>query len=111
MFMPHASGFRYIVQACCSLTVWPEWHALHVETGRTLGSFIFEDILCRWGAVGEIVTDNGTAYVAALDWLSSRYGIRHICISAYDLRANGIVKQQHRTIRDSLVKACDGDAS
>jgi hypothetical protein len=40
-----------------------------------LGSFIFEDILCRWGAVGEIVTDNGMAYIAALDWLSSRYGI------------------------------------
>jgi hypothetical protein len=75
MFMPHASGFRYIVQARCSLTAWPEWCALRVETGRTLGSFIFEDILCRWGAVGEIVTDNGTTYVAALDWLSSRYGI------------------------------------
>ena len=73
--MPHASGFRYIVQARCSLTAWPEWCALRVETGRTLGSFIFEDILCRWGAVGEIVTDNGTTYVAALDWLSSRYGI------------------------------------
>ena len=98
MFMPHASGFRYIVQARCSLTAWPEWHALRVKTGHTLGSFIFEDILCQWGAVGEIVTDNGTAYVAALDWLSSRYGIRHIRISAYNSRANSIVKRQHRTI-------------
>jgi transposase InsO family protein len=111
MFMPHASGFRYIVQARCSLTAWPEWRALRVETGRTLGSFIFEDILCRWGGVGEIVTDNGTAYVAALDWLSRRYGIRHIRISAYNSRANGIVERQHRSIRDSLVKACNGDTS
>ena len=55
--------------------------------------------------------DNGTAYVAVLDWLSSRYGIRHIRISAYNSRANGIVERQHRTIRDSLVKACDSDAS
>jgi hypothetical protein len=111
MFMPHASGFRYIVQARCSLTAWPKWHALRVETGRTLGSFIFEDILCRWGAVREIVTDNGTTYVVVLDWLSSRYGIRHIRISAYNSRANGIVERQHRTICNSLVKACDGDAS
>jgi len=111
MFMPPAGGFRYITQACCSLTTWPEWHALRIETGRTLGMFLFEDILCRWGAVKEIVTDNGTPYVATLDWLADRYGIRHIHISPYNSRANGIVERQHRTIRDSLVKACKGDDS
>jgi hypothetical protein len=111
MFMPHAGGFRYIVQARCSLTAWPEWRALRTETGRTLGAFLFEEILCRWGAVEEIVTDNGTAYVAALDWLAKRYDIRHIQISAYNSRANGIVERQHRTIRESIVKACEGDVS
>jgi hypothetical protein len=39
-----------IVQARCSLTAWPEWRALRMETGRTIGAFIFEEILCRWGA-------------------------------------------------------------
>src|SRR5712671_4554529 len=111
MFMPPAAGLRYLVQARCSLTAWPEWRALRTETGRTLGAFIFDDILCRWGAVSEIVTDNGTAYIAALDWLAHRYGIRHIRISAYNSRANGIVERQHRTIRESLVKACEGDIS
>jgi hypothetical protein len=75
MLMPHAAGFRYIVQARCSLTAWPEWRVLQVETGRTLAAFIFEDLLCRWGAVEEIVTDNGTAFIAALDTLANRYGI------------------------------------
>jgi hypothetical protein len=111
MFMLHTSSFWYIVQARCLLTAWPEWRALRVKTGWTLGSFIFEDILCRWGGVGEIVMDNRTAYVAALDWLSRRYGIWHIWISAYNLHANSIVEQQHRSIRDSLVKACNGDTS
>jgi hypothetical protein len=69
MFMPHASGYQYIVQARCSLTVWPEWHAFHMETGHTLGVFLFEEVLCRWRAVTEIVTNNGAAFVAALDWL------------------------------------------
>ena len=41
------------------------------------------------------MTDNGTAYVAALEWLAKRYGIRHIRISAYNSRANGIVERQH----------------
>jgi hypothetical protein len=111
MFMPHASGYQYIVQARCSLTAWPEWHALCTETGRTLGAFLFEEILCRWEAVEEIVTDNGTAFVAALNWLKQRFGIRHIRISAYNSRVNGIVERQHRTIRESIVKACEGNAS
>jgi hypothetical protein len=75
MFMPPASGFHYLVQACCSLTAWPKWRALQMETGHTIGTFIFEEILCRWGAVSKIVTDNSSAYVAALDWLADKYGI------------------------------------
>jgi len=82
-----------------------------METGCTLSSFIFEEILCRWGAVGEIVTDTRTTDVVVLDWLSSRYGIHPICISAYNSHANGIVKWQHRTIRDSLMKACNSNTS
>ena len=69
MFMPHASGSRYIVQARCSLTAWPEWRALHTETRHTLSAFLFEEVLCCWGAVQEIVTNNGTAFVAALNWI------------------------------------------
>jgi hypothetical protein len=76
-----------------------------------LGAFIFDNILCRWGAVSKIVTDNGTTYIAALDWLANRYGIQHICISAYNSQANSIVKCQHRTICESLVKVCEGDIS
>jgi transposase InsO family protein len=109
MLMPPAGGYRYIVQARDSLTAWPEWRALRTETAHTLAAFIFEEILCRWGAVEEIVTDNGTAFVAALDRLAERHGIRHIRISAYNSRANGIVERQHRTIRESIVKACGGE--
>ena len=59
----------------------------------------------------QIVTDNGTAYVAALDWLAERYGIHHIRILPYNSQANGIVERQHRTVRESIFKACDGDDS
>ena len=46
MFMPLVQGYRYIVQARCSLTAWPEWRKLKKENSRTLGTFIFEEILC-----------------------------------------------------------------
>jgi hypothetical protein len=61
--------------------------------------------------VEEIITDNGMAYVSVMQWLVDRYGIKHIRISAYNSRANGIVKQQHCTIHDLIVKACEGNIS
>ena len=82
---------------------------LCTETGCTLSAFIFEEILCRWGGLEEIVTDNRTPFIAALDWLAQTYHIHHIRISAYNSQANGIVERSHRTIHDSLVKACNGD--
>lgn len=109
MMMPPANKFRYIVQARCSLTSWPEWRPLRRENQQTLGDFIFEEILCRWGGVEEIVTDNGTPFIAAVDYLAERYGIRHIRISAYNKQANGAVETKHFDVREALMKLCDNE--
>jgi hypothetical protein len=92
MFMPRAGGFRYIVQARCSLTSYPEFRVLRKETGSALGAFIFEELLCRWGALEEIVTDNGQPFIEALNYLANCYGITHIWISPYNSQANGPVE-------------------
>jgi hypothetical protein len=69
------------------------------------------DILCRWGALTEIVLDNGAPYVKALDYLAKRYHIHHIRISGYNSCANGIVERSHFEVRQALFKAADGDQS
>jgi len=109
MHMPPSSSFRYICQARCSLTYYPEFRMLRAETAKTLGDWIFEDILCRWGSLREIVTDNGPAFLKALAYLSKRYHINHIRISGYNSRANGMVERSHFDVRQSLFKAVDGD--
>ena len=107
--MPQIGNYRYVVHARDSLTAWPEWRALTSETGVTLGNFIFEEILCRWGAVADIVTDNGPAFVSAVDHISSKYGIHHIRISGYNSQANGLIERQHFPVHESIMKTCDGD--
>jgi hypothetical protein len=109
MHMPPAGGFRYIAQGRCSLTHYPEFRMLRAESAKTLGDWIFEDILCRWGALSEIVSDNGAPYIKALDYLAKRYHIHHIRISGYNSRANGTVKRSHFDVRQALFKAADGD--
>ncbi|GBE84319.1 hypothetical protein SCP_0602970 [Sparassis crispa] len=91
MLMPRAGEYRYI------------------ENGWTLGAFIFEEILCRWGAVAEIVTDNSSAFVQALDYLAQQYKIHHIRISPYNSQANGLVEHRHLDVCEAAMKTCLGD--
>ena len=108
MHFPQSNGCKYIVQGRCSLTHFVEFRALHAETAVTLGEWLFQDILCRWGTISEIVKENGPAFVKALDYLKKKYHIVHIRISGYNSRANGIVERSHFDVRQALCKAVDG---
>jgi hypothetical protein len=106
--MPASGGFKYIVEGRCSLIQWPEFRMLRNEKGVALGNWIHQDILCRWGGLREIVTDNGTPFLNALAYLSKKFHINHIRISGYNSRANGLVERPHFDVRQSLFKAVDG---
>jgi hypothetical protein len=82
---------------------------LRSENASALASFIFEEILCRWGPLSEIVTDNGSSFVQALDLLSAKYHIQHIRISPYNSQANGIVERRHYDVREAIMKSTLGD--
>jgi len=84
---------------------------LQHENSCTLGSFVFEDILCHWGAVEEIVTDNGPAFVQVVEYLSKQYHINYICISPYNSHANGPVEQCYFDVQESLIKVSNGKES
>jgi len=111
MLMPTVNKFCYLIQAHCALSSWPEWRPLWKENEKTLGDFIFKDILCRWGGVAEIVTDNGPAFVAVAGYLSKKYGIHHIKISPYNSQANSVVEWKHFDICESLMKPCNNKHS
>ncbi len=92
MHLPPSKGYKYIIQGRCSLTSYPEWRKLRSENGEAIAKWIYEDVLCRWGALSEIVTDNGPPLVKGIEALAAKYGIHHIRISGYNSRANGTVE-------------------
>ena len=109
MLMPKANGYRYIIHGRCSLTAYPEWDMLKKENATTIGNFIFTQVLCRWGAIEEIVTDNAPQYIEAATYLAKKYHIHHIRISAYNSRAQGPIERRHFDVREALIKAAEGD--
>jgi hypothetical protein len=110
MYMLHASGYRYIIPARCSLSSYPEHQKLCKENRSTISAFIFKEIICYWGALEEIITDNSPAFVEALNWLAEQYGIHHIRILLYNSQANRIVKCHHLDVREAIMKVHDGEA-
>jgi hypothetical protein len=59
--------------------------------------------------LAEIVSDNSKPFIAALSYLEHKYHIKHIRISGYNLRANGIVERSHFDVQQAMFKAADGD--
>jgi len=108
--MPRAGGFGYVVHVRCSLSSFPEARMLQCETGVTLMDFIFQDIICYYRAVTELVTDNSTPYIAALNELKSKYRITHICILGYNSQANSPIERKHWNFSQVIFKVVDRDA-
>ena len=111
MLMPKAKGYRYIIHARCSLTSYPEWTMVKNENAKAIGKFILETILCRWGALEELVTDNAPQYVQAAEYLCKTFHIHQIRISPYNSKAQGPIERRHYDVREALIKAADGDSS
>ncbi|CAK5284029.1 unnamed protein product [Mycena citricolor] len=106
-----SNGYRYVVAARDSLTRYVEARPLQADNAKAIARFLLKDIVCCWGCPKWIVTDNAGQFVAALNWLQKKYGIKGIRISPYNSQANGTVERGHWDIRQSLYKATGGNAS
>lgn len=104
-----AKGMTYLAVARCGSTGWPEAKAMKAENHTTLGDWIFEDIICRWGCIRLMVSDNSPAIKKALKHITEKYGIENVQILPYNKQANGKVERGHWDIRQSLYKAAAGD--
>ncbi len=106
--LPKSNGFKYIVHAHCSMSTYPEFKMLRHENAERIACFIFEHIICHWGSLQEIITDNRPTFLAALEILATQYNIHHIAISTYNSQAQEVIEQRHCGFRESLFKACGG---
>lgn len=106
---PKSNGCGHIAHGRCGMSSWMEGRPLREETARSIGMWLFEDIICRWGCIMEIITDNASVYRAAVAWLENKYGIKGIRISSYNSKANGRIERPHWDVRQMLWKATGGN--
>lgn len=109
MFMPPSGGFHFIVAAKDDLTGTTEARALRHNNSQSLTKFFWEQIYCRYGAIGQVVTDNGPEVHGAFKNLVTRMGIPQVHISPYNKHANGVVERGHFILREAIVKSSEKD--
>ena len=99
-------GYRYIVTARDDLTRAAEARALKNCNSSALRRFFWEQIYCRYGAIGYVVTDNGPEVKGAFTELMDKLNIAKVSISTYNKAANGVVERGNFTMREAIIKSC-----
>jgi hypothetical protein len=104
--MPSGNGMKHLVLARDDLSRYVEGRALRSASAKAMAKFFWEDLYCRYGAIGQIVTDNGPEVKGAFQQLLQQVDIPQIQISPYNSQANGVVERGHFNIREAIVKSC-----
>ena len=77
-------GNRYIIVAMDYFSRWPEAKAVKRANAEQVADFVYERIICRYGAPKVIQSDQGTHFVNQLIRdLTQRFRIRHSLSSPY----------------------------
>ena len=108
MRMPKAGRMTMIVAARDDLSGACEARALSAATAKNLAKFFWVQIYCKYGCPRQVTTDNGSEVKAGFEELMVRLRIPQVKISAYNKHATGVVERGHFTVREALIKSCDG---
>ncbi|XP_034218889.1 uncharacterized protein LOC117630253 [Prunus dulcis] len=107
--MPEGKGqVKYAVVAVDYFTKWAEAEALATITAARIESFVWQNIVCRFGIPNSIVTDNGRQFDnAKFKQFCSNLKIRLCFASPAHPQSNGQVEAVNKIIKKTLKTKLD----
>src|SRR6266540_4143614 len=101
-------GNRYIVVAMNYFLRWPEARPLKTANVNIVVIFLYEEILCRFGAPRTLQSDRGIYFVNELiQRLTKRFKIKHSLSSPYHPQSNGLVERFNKTLCEGIAKLAE----
>jgi hypothetical protein len=99
------NGNKYIIVAVEYLTKFPEALPLKDIKAKTVAQFIYDQIICRYGAPKVILTDQGASFRnEIIDALCETVNINHKLATAYHPQTNGLVERFNKTLCETIAK-------
>ena len=101
-------GNAFIVVIKDALTRYTETIAVKKNDAQSVAYAFIHSIIYRHGAVEVLISDNGREFVNRL-WrqVAQLLNIKHITITTYNPRANGLAENHMRPMKDSISIYCD----
>ena len=98
-------GNKYIIVAVEYFSRWPEARPLKAANAMNVADFIYEEIICRFGAPRVIQSDRGTHFVnEVIRLLMEKFRVKHALSAPYHSQTNGLVERFNRTLCEGLAK-------
>ena len=99
------SGNQYAVVFTDCLTKWPEVFATKDQTALTIAELFVEEIICRHGIPGQLLSDRGAAFLSRLlREMCKLLGVKKINTTAYYPQTNRLTERFNRILTDMLTK-------
>ncbi|KAJ0625031.1 putative nucleotidyltransferase, Ribonuclease H [Helianthus annuus] len=102
-FPPSKGGVKFLLVAIDYFSKWPEVKPLAKITGKQVIDFVWENIICRYGLPGVIVTDNGKQFAEKpFSLWCKEYRINQIFSLVAYPQSNGQVERTNRSIVEGI---------
>ncbi|GJR58107.1 reverse transcriptase domain-containing protein [Tanacetum coccineum] len=94
---------KFLIVAMDYFTKWIEAKAVSTITGNQVKKFVWDNIVCRFGLPGEIVSDNGKQFSdnPFKDWCE-KLNITQRFASVKHPQSNGLVERANRSLGDGI---------
>nr|GEX54594.1 reverse transcriptase domain-containing protein [Tanacetum cinerariifolium] len=101
---PEGPGMvKFLIVAIDYFTKWIEAMAVATITGGQVKKFVWDNIVCRFGIPGEIISDNGKQFAdnPFKDWCD-KLNITQRFTSVKHPQSNGLVERANRSLREGI---------
>src|SRR6266498_772675 len=96
---------RYIVVAIDYFSRWSKARSLKAANADTIATFLYEEIICRFGALRILQSNRGTYFInEVIQKLTKRFRVRHSLSSPYHPQSNGLVERFNKTLCEGIAK-------
>jgi hypothetical protein len=101
------TGARYIITTTGYLTRQAEARAVKDYNATTVGWFIFDGIITRFGCMKTLMSDQGTHFInKTIEYLTQEFEVHHQKSNPYHPQANGIVEAFNNMLEKTLTNIC-----
>ncbi|XP_026442921.1 uncharacterized protein LOC113342670 [Papaver somniferum] len=108
-FIPGTRQSRYLIVATDYFTKWAEVKAVQHIRDKDMFTFIFENIICRFGIPAQLVPDNGKQFEGEnIEMLLNAFKIQNGKSTPLYPQSNGQAEATNKTIADILKKKLEG---